>query len=291
MKHFVVCFFIAACSFASPALASQLSLFVTVTPVDRGSVPLGAQRIPVSALHLQASCTGDVHISSLTVKHAGLGNASDILRVYVMQDGKRISRALSVSAKNSVMLRINTTVAACKTSDVGLFMDLSKTAEAGSEHRFDVLSLQADGSVVLQKGTSAPPLRVTPSSPEPSLQVDFRPVLTDVSYGDGRILARVLLTGTQADQRILSITFTNDGSAAKSDLQNLYLETADRTRLSKPVPQMDGKTVHIDLVPPLILGRGESKLLYLRGDVRASRTHTIEWTIDLPSDISTELAR
>jgi hypothetical protein len=115
--------------------------------------------------------------------------------------------------------------------------------------------------------------------------------LTPVYWGTDRIVARLLLSGgSSADQEVTAITFTNDGSAHDADMQNIYMETSSHQQLSEPVAQMDGRTVRIVFDPPLKLQRNAAKLLHLRADVRASASHTIEWTIDEPSDVEARTA-
>jgi len=276
-----------------PAAAAAPTLSVTVAVPVRQSVPQGAQRVPILTLLLAAPCGADRTVSSLTLRHAGLGAASDILRVYAMDGLKRISRTRSVPQRDPLVLRLSSVVVpSCGERTVSLFADFSRTAASGGEHRFSLTAVDAGGDATITEAPASatmPALNVTPHAGQPSVTAEMKPVLTSVSYGADRIVARLLLTGGKtADQRILAVTFTNDGSARNTDLRNLYLETASRTRLSIAAPQMDGKTVRLTLDPPLALGRNEVKLLQLRADVRASRTRTIQWTVEEPSDVEAE---
>lgn len=260
------------------------------------SIPQGAQRVPFLTLRLQASCDAPIAVSSLTLRHAGRGNATDILRAYASIGGTRWSRAVSVPARNPFTLRLRSVVVpACGEASIIVLADLSSSAQASGEHRFDVLSVGTQSGVAIQTSSSASSspaaLRVTPHATTPDVTSEFRSVLTSKEYGTARVVARFLLKGGRAsDQNVLSITFTNDGSARNGDLQRLYLESSSQQRLSVPLAQMEGDTARITLTPPLPLRRNQSVLLQLRADVRASRTRTIDFVIEEPSDIELEEA-
>lgn len=272
------------------AVAKQLtpSVSVTVVPMGvQGSIPQGAQRVTVLTLRLQATCDADVPVTAVTVRHAGLGSVQDFLRVYVLDGYTRVSATATVPARDPLSLRLrHIIVPACGTKTLTLSADFASDALSGGEHRFDLVRVDARGDVqVGSSSSSAANLRVTPHANQSSVELGFRPVLTDVSYGAHRIVSRMLVTGKVRDQELLSITFTNDGSASNADLQNLFLETSSQDSLSNPVAQMDGRIVRITFSPPFLLRRNQAVMLQLRADVRASRTQTIQWTIEDPTDV------
>ncbi len=273
------------------------TLTVSSTPnASVESIPQGAQRVPFLTLRLKASCDAPIAVSSLTLRHAGRGNATDILRAYASMGGTRLSRAVSVPARNPFTLRLRSVVVpACDEASIIVLADLSSSAQASGEHRFDVLSVGTQSGVAVQTSSSSSSspaaLRVTPHATAPDVTSAFRSVLTSKEYGTARVVARFLLKGGKAsNQNVLSITFTNDGSARNGDLQRLYLESSSQQRLSVPLAQMEGDTARITLTPPLLLRRNQSVLLQLRADVRASRTRTIDFIIEEPSDIGLEEA-
>lgn len=277
----------------APLSAGAISPTLTVTPQTpaiSGSVPQGAQRVPMLTVKMQASCAADIPVTSLTLMHGGLGDAADILRVYALSGIQRVTRVASVSARNPTILRLpaSFSVPACQSTTLTIVTDFSGGAATGGEHRLDLVSVVAAATTTILPSAATPrlPLSVTPHPSQPTITADFRPVTETQYYGANRLVARLLLTaGAGADQQISAITFFNDGTARDSDMQNLYLETASHVRVSDVAAHMDGRTVRITLNPPLLLERNDSKLLNLRADIRASRTHTIRWTIESPSDI------
>ncbi|MDD4318935.1 MAG: hypothetical protein PHW10_01250 [Candidatus Peribacteraceae bacterium] len=291
---FVLCpVFMAALSLPVFAFASGSgSLAVTARPSQAlVSIPQGAQRVRMLSLRLQASCDADVQVTSLMMRHAGLGAVTDILRIYMLNGDRRISSAVSVPAREDRELRLRRfTVPACGSAEVTLAADFASTAQSGAEHRFSLAAVNADASVTIGADGQDPlsTLQVSPHTKQASVRVTFRDVLTSLYYGSNRTVARLLLTGIGSDQRIRSITFTNEGSARDADLRNLFLETASGIRLSETVPHMDDRRVTVMLDPGLELRRNEAKLLHLKADIRAGRSHTIDWAIEEPSDIMAE---
>lgn len=251
-----------------------------------GSVAQGAQRIPLLKLQFQAACGADVVVRSLSIGHSGRGDASDLSRVYALVNGQRVSHAVSLSARQPTLLTIaSLTVPACQTKDLLLAADIAANAQAAGEHALSLVAVQASVPVTILASDVSAPARITPHPSQAAISVLFRPLLTSVSYGDGRIVARLLVTGgSTVDQQLNALTLTNDGSAHDADVQSLVLETSAGEQLSAPLAQMAGRTIHIVLTHPLVLQRNQSRLLQLRANVRASRTHTIQLTLDEPSD-------
>jgi hypothetical protein len=275
---------------ASTFAASAIALVLGGTPV-----PQGASRVPLLTVRLQAPCGRDIPVTALTIKHGGLGATSDFLRIYAMEGSDRKSAAQPLPSRGDLRLRLrNVTVPACGMTTLALLGDLSTTAQASGEHVFTVTgAATATGSVtVTTTANAASLLRVAPKANQPSVTIEFKPILTSVYYGDARIVSRFLIKGGKTtDQVVQSITFTNDGSARDTDLRNLYVETSSRSRLTDIVPQLDGKMLRVTFSPPLSLSRNEEKMLQLRADVRASYTRTIDFTIDEPSDVEATEAR
>lgn len=268
----------------------QLSISVLPLP-DAGSVPQGAQRVPVLSLRLTATCTADVPVRSISLLHAGLGPVQDFLRVYGVTGIKRVTRAVTVSAHDPLTLQFVPvlSVPKCGSIDVTVLADLSPMATAAAEHRFAVTGADADAVVKIAALPSAN-VRITPSSDAAQVTVDLLDLLSPVYYGSKQTVARLLLTGEGGkDQRITAITFQNDGSAANMDLQNFFLVTANGQQVSSVTSHMDGRSVRLEL-PSFVLSGRDTKLLQLKADVLSSSRRTIRWTLD-PSDVEAQAVR
>lgn len=280
---------ISFCS-VSPVLALSLppqdgELMVQVQQAAlQGSIPQGAQRVPILNLKLTASCIQDVAVESLSIKHFGLGATSDFSRVYVFQGTKRVSRTATFPLRDPLNLSlIGVTVPACKTVELQVLADLSAVASAASEHRFQLSSVTTKDAVPvrLTQSTSSSAATVTVNANPAQVSAELLSVLQPIYYGANQTVARLALTGQGGkDQRVVAITFENRGSASNADLRNFTLLTVDGKTVSKVTSQMDGRMVRLELDPSFILQGRDRKLLLLKADVRASRRRTIEWRLN-----------
>ncbi len=228
-------------------------------------------------------------MNALTVTHSGLGNASDIEHVYVIDGQRRISRTVSLSnTPASATLRLGALrIPACGTRTLSIVADFSRDASPQGEHRLAIASfadVSADtteirGTLASQTGTT----RVAPVS-DGTINVEYLPVLSSVTYGNARTLLRLRLTAQDQDQLVYGITLTNDGKARDTDLRSLSLGTRTAT-LTDTLPSLDGDTARFTFVTPLRLEKGEDILLLVTGDVRASRRKTIDFKVEEAGDI------
>ncbi len=280
---------------ALAALPGPPALTVAVVVPPQGSVPQGAQRVSMLTLTLEASCASDVAVAALDVRHGGLGNVRDLARVYLMEGDRRVSRAAVPSDKAATTLRFRSfTVSACESRVITVAADLSPSAAAAGEHRLALEEVRADAPVQIVSVpvvASVPRATVTPAVAA-QISIEFLPVRTSVTYGSNRTLARVRLEndGRRA-QSVRAITFTNNGSARDADLQNLALYSSSGERISTSIDALDGSILRVNLDPTLSLESRDEKVLELRGDVRASRKRTIEFTVEEPSDVEVVEAR
>lgn len=277
------------------ALAAESPLLTITSATLGGSVPQGAQRVSMLTLTLKNSCAGPVAVTGITVKHQGLGNTEDIERVYLTSGVRRLTRGSSSFTDSLITLRPRTlTLAACETKTVTITADFAATAAAQGEHILSVQSVETadDVPVQISASTNRKPVTAKASEGEGTVTVEMLPLLRSVTYGAGRSVARLRLTGDRrVDQHIASITLTNNGSAQGTDLQNLRLVRSNGEAISVTLPSMDGELAAFELPAPLLLERNQTLLLELRADVRASRRRTIQFIIEEPSDIQAQRAR
>lgn len=284
-----------------PALAYATTGALTVSTLSLAgkavSVPQGAQRVPLLKVTLAADCAADVSVTELSVRHAGLGSARDLSRVYLMADGIRVSRGVVPSDRNASTLRLRSfTVPACESRIIIVTVDVSASAAPAGEHRLDLESVTASAPVSIVSAaattSSVPRTTVTPSSFSPQVSAEFLTVHTSQLYGANRVLARVRLTndGRRA-AALTAITFTNDGKARDADLEDIALFASDGTRLTAEFSQLDGDRLRLEFEKAFVLQPSDEKVVELRGDVRASRRQTIDFEIEEPSDIEATEAR
>lgn len=258
------------------------------------SFPAGAQRVSLLEIQLRATCEADVSIDAIEVTRKGLGAASDITSVYAIQGYNRLTNPRQVQRNGTARLRFrNFTVPACTTTSVTIAADFSDDAAIASEHWFTIASanaVQTEASVYLQatknrKLNTRKPY-TSGGTPVGTISVEYPALTKRVRYGTNQTVARFRL---EADNRshhhVHAITFTNNGSATDGDLQNLVVTTSANQKLSKTAAQLNNDSVRLEFTPPLLLQKNQQRLLTVQADVRASRSRTLQFRIQEPSDI------
>ncbi|HVW66356.1 MAG TPA: hypothetical protein VHA78_01335 [Candidatus Peribacteraceae bacterium] len=275
-----------------PSAALQVHATGTAQPM---SVPQGAQHAVMLTIDMHAGCAANTAVTSVTVHHEGLGAVQDILRVYAVDSATsvRLTRAASFSGHPpAATLRFLTplTITACSDKTVLIEADISPTAAPGGEH---ALTLNGSGDIV----STAPSVEVTadtgsavstvPATPV-QLDVTFLPVQSnDVLFGSDRTIARFqLASSSDHTQTVRSVMLTNDGTAAGTDLQNLYLTTNGGKILTDTLTSLAGRTATFVFDPPLSMPPHALQLIQVHADVRASKRYTIDLILDQPSDLN-----
>ncbi|MBU0766349.1 hypothetical protein KKF55_01000 [Patescibacteria group bacterium] len=270
------------------------SLTINVTPVVGGSLPPGAQRVPMLDITFTASCDADVSVRELTIQRKGMGDYRDIRAVYAMDGLRRISRAHELQRRDGIVtIRLGSfMVSACRTEAITIMADFESNANIAGEHRF-VLENPSDvnsGSPVKVIRTLAERERADLKTIVPNqigkISVTYLSLLRRVTYGSRQQVMRFVLEADGIDDHLVhAITLKNEGTARDLDLQNIFLPG------TKVAPSLDGDQVRLEFDPPLIMRKSQERLMTLRGSVRASRRKTLKFIIEEPSDIEAEVVR
>ena len=264
-------------------------LTVEAESAGSASVPPGAQRVEMLRLKLRADCSGDITMNTISVQRRGLGANSDIKAIYAVHRGKRISRARSIARRDgSVDLNIRGfRLVACESEDVIVLADFSENASPAGEHRFELRGIEAGGSTVRidHRVGNFTQARRTAGPAVGQISLDYLNLIRRVRFGERQMVSRFTLKADNRDDHSLkAITFTNNGSASDTDLQNLYIDFRNR-RVSRLVSQMRGDSVRIEFDPPFVIKKNQKLKFALRADVRASRSRTIQFVVEEEGDL------
>ncbi|PIQ76693.1 hypothetical protein COU78_05370 [Candidatus Peregrinibacteria bacterium CG10_big_fil_rev_8_21_14_0_10_49_24] len=272
-------------------------LIVEVQQSSIHTIAQGTQRVPVLTLQLSASCDAPVTVDSLVVYRRGLGESTDIDAVYAMSDGQRLQRAVQPSRMGVTHLRLrNFTIEPCGKRTIQILADFSPNASVAGEHWFTIESatdVVANNTNVVLHSSRQPSKKFTGAGPTVgTISVEYPRLLQTLRYGENRTVARLRLSadGT-SDHLIHFITLTNEGSARDTDLQNIYLRAGRSRTVSAVLDSLSGDTARLELQPPLILEQNQSRILEVRADIRASRSRTLRFLVEQPSDIQSEVIR
>jgi len=298
MKHlaFLAASLLLGTSTAFAADAAPELTVLTSRP-SAGSIPRGAQRVPLLTITLNASCSADVTVDELRLHHAGLGNPEDITSLYATDGRMRLSRTTSFSGNNrTATLRLTRlTIERCTSKTVQIAADFSVSAENGGEHRAELKTVAdivaGDALVTIKADTSGATLRTAPST-SGTITVSYPPLRSTVKYGNNRTLGRLKLEAdNEDDHAISSITLTNEGKARDTDLQNLYLETSAGEKISGTLRKLDGDKAVFVFSEPFILEKNQARVLEVKGNVRAASKKTIRFEVEEASDIVSTIAK
>ncbi len=259
------------------------------------AVPPGSQRVEMLRLRLTAECGGDVTINTIAVQRRGLGLSADVVSVYAMHRGVRISSASGTPSRDGTV-SLNTrgfTISTCDTEDVTILADFSPDAAVSGQHRFELKAIDAGTSTVRidqRDGDFTRTLRTT-GPRVGQVSVDYLKLTSTAHYGARQLLLRFTLAADGVDDQVIhAITFTNRGSASDADLRNLSIDYRSRA-VSDIAAQLSAHRVRLVFNPPYVLEKNQTLKFGLRGDIVASRSRTIQFVIEEPGDIESTVRR
>lgn len=263
-----------------------------------GSVPKGAQGVPLLIATLSNGCENAATVKTVTLRHRGLGDADDLTGVYAVEPGKqkmstRVSSAASFSGRdNTAVLRLRGfRLEPCASRTLTFAVDISPDAADAGEHALEVAALSTDGPVVTAR-TVASDTRQSVGPSVGSVTVSYADLTQAVRYGANRTVARIRLSASiERDQLVRSIRLTNDGSARGADLRNIRIVSTRGEALTDTADALDDDSALLMFDPALRLDSGDDLLVLVKADVRASRKRTIRLIVEEPSDIALVPAR
>ena len=273
------------CPIAMHAAGGDLQ--VNVSPYRIGTVARGAQRVPLLQLKLTASCTESVSLDAVTVVHGGQGHRSDILRIYALEEGKRVSLTTTFGSDNTASVRFRSfAIPACGTRTLTFAVDISSDATALASHQFtiELLSDIATSATVSGNLRASSSLSLAPKK-YGVISVTYLDLPRTLSFGKQRIVSRFRLQADSADDHYIhAITLTNDGKAKNVDLKKIALLASNGAILAERA-SMDGSTLRFVLKKPFLLRKNDNQVFQVRADIQASRRQTIRFLIEEPGDI------
>lgn len=257
---------------------------VTIKPVTtNGTIAPGTQRVPVLEATFTTSCNDEVQLWNLELQRRGLGASSDITALYATQNGNRISTTRSVPTSGEVTLSLREVeLQDCKATVI-ILADFSPTASPFGQHQFIVSSVQASVPLTVEIANT---ITTNVGNTTPGLiQVTNLAPISRVRIGNKATVGRVRLEAVEKNQQLISILFSNRGSAQNNDLTNFYMTDRAGNFLSTITSQMDDKRVNIQFVSDVVLAEDTSIELLLKADYLSSRSNTVDFTVEQPTDV------
>lgn len=269
------------------ALASDTPAAVT-TLVDTtalGAVEQAQALIPVTKLNFTAAADGDVAITTLKFKRAGVPSADTDFAEFYLYDGATLLAKYS-SISTGVLTFTNAaglfTVTKGTTKAVTLKVSLDKDAANSRAYNF---SVNAASDITTNGAAVSGSFPMTGNTMSTATVTDLGKLTVAHSLNSsapdpgtvGHTLWKFTLAGVDQDISIEKMKFTMIGTASVGDITNFKLDVAG-TQIGSTVASMaSDKTITFDLTTPYVIAKGNTKTVSLKGDIvgGTSRTYQI----------------
>ena len=218
------------------------------------------------------AASSDISINSIKLTRDGLGNRSDISRVWVEKNGMRVSGRQTVGSDNTVYVTFSPAfvVKAGSTETLDLVVSLSGSTNA--QHKFVINSATDIASTAAKVGGTYPMntnLMTTTSYTVVSVAYATAGSSSTYRVGDtGVELGQFKLTNNATDDKSVafkSIMFRNEGNGDLENLKNLAIYRNGQ-KITTEV-KIDGKNVTFALDDTIAFGRTET--YYVKGDINS----------------------
>ncbi len=230
------------------------------------SVPSSATGVVATKFNLTAANDGDVVVNGLTVKRTGVGETSEVSKVYIYDGATRLTTGKSVNASTneSVFNNLNVTIPAGTTKTLSIVVDFA--ASASGNHAFGIESasnITTNGAVV----SGSFPVRgnVMALSTTSVGKADVESSGTDytrkVGSNNVEVATFTVYVDSTEDAMFEGITLYNSGRDVLSNLK-LY---RGGTEVAEGVASGDYFVFALDT--PYAIAKGESASFTVRGDV------------------------
>ena len=254
----------------------SLSVFAGSQPAN-SLAPLGAARIPFTTVVLSAG-SSDVTVNSITVERSGLAQDASLSGVVLLDsDGTQIGISKTLNSNHQAMVGEPFVVKAGTSKTVtiaGSRPTSDSSAYAGQVVGLSVVSINSSASVsgslpitgamhTINSSLTLGTAQLAVSSFDPNSAQTKEIGTTAYKFAGVRVTA-----GSAEQVRLWSIRWNQVGSAGSQDLGNLMVYV-DGVAYSTTVSS-DGKYFSANFPGGILIDKGNSKDVYLQGDIVGS---------------------
>lgn len=253
--------------------------------------PRSATRIPFTVVNFTASSDGDVTVNSIIVERTGLAADATLSGILLVdENGLQVGLEKTLNSVHQVTLSESFTVKAGQTKKMTIAANRASTGTHGGEIAY--LSLIGVNTSATVNGVL--PITGTGQTINETLEIgsitnargplDPTTTATKEVGTTGYIFSSIRITAGSAEKvRLLSIRWNQSGSAASSDLENAktYIDgVAYDTSVSS-----DGKYYTSTFGSGIVIDKGFSKEIYVKGDIVGGSARTIDFDIYKRTDL------
>lgn len=273
-----------------PTVAGALSVSAGTQP-GNSLAPENAARVPFTNFTLTAGAS-DVVVDSVVVQRTGLAADTSFDNVLLLDangDIVGLLRTLNSLHQSTIGDKVTIPAGQSRTFTIATIMDEDLDAEAGQVAAFSLIAINTAATVsgtlpitganhTINGTLTIGSATTFVSSLDPNSQPDKEIGTTDYVFAAIRIQA-----GSAEQMRLRSIRWNQTGSAGSSDLANIVVEVDG---VDYPtVVSSDGKFWIANFGNGIVIDKGFSKDVALRGDIIGGADRTIIFDIDRAADI------
>ncbi len=272
-------------------VGSGLTVALSSNTPASDTIPQGASGVEFATYNLTASNDGDVTLDHLTLTRKGVGSAGDFDKVYLYQDGTRLTTGRTVnSSDNTVMFTsVGLEVSAGQTETLTVVADIDSGGNGNN-----AFAIQEAGDIELSGETSVSgsfpvtgnTMSISTGGTAANLTVESLNDTTEVNKKigqDDQEIAHIDLTNdNEEDVELQSLTLTNGGNATADNLGNLALY-----HLGSKVAEgtLSNNQLSFDLDEGLTIEKGDNIELKAKADIESGVNNTVKLYLGYAADI------
>ena len=288
----------AACSEASTPAVTPAGTGLTVTAGVQPTATLavgGAARVPFTTVVLTASADGDIVVNSLLIERDALAQDGAFAGIVLLdEDGTQLGIAKTLNSLHQAKIGEAFTVKAgtSKTMTVAANMTTKTLMAASYEGQvgsLEVMTVNTSATVngtfpikgashVMNGSLTIGTIDAARGVNDPNASATKEVGVTDYTFSAIKVTA-----GSAEKVRVHSLRWNQSGSAASSDLENLKTYV-DGTAYDLTV-SVDGKYYTADFGEGLVIDKGLSKEISIKGDILGGSGRTIVFDIYKNTDL------
>ena len=274
-----------------PATGTGLMVSGAVQPANTLAV-FNAARVQFTKFTVTAGNDGDVVMNSVTVQRTGLAVDTNFAGIVLLdQGGMQIGISKTLNSNHQATIGEATTIprGTSKTFTVAANMDSAANVNGGEVGSFDVVAVNTSAAV-----SGSLPIRGAQHTMNDTLAIgtitetrgplDPAAAATKEVGTKGYTFSSIKVTaGSQEDVRLASIRWNQASSTASSDLANI-MTVVDGVSYPTTV-SADGKYYSTVFPGGLMLAKGLSKEISVKGDITGGSGRTTAFVIEKSTDL------
>lgn len=275
----------------TPSVGTGLSVGTTVQ-ASNTLAPDSAARVPFTSFTITAGSDGDVTVNGVVVERVGLSADAVFAGIVLLDENdQQLSTAKTLNSDHQATVGGTFTVPAgmTKTYTVAGNMAADNSTRDGQVVGLNVVQVKTDatvsGSLPITGSSHTVNSSLTIGTVTPSRGVDDPNAAASKEVGTTNFLfSSVKITAGSAEKvRLHSFRWNQSGSASKDDLANVmvYVDGVAYT----PTVSSDGKYYTATFGTGLVIDKGLSKEVSIRGDIVSGSARTIAFDVDKITDI------